>query len=866
MQVDTINNQEVLHRCWLLQDFGEGGNAIIYHYEDFYTYLDISEVHLWTAENDTQLVQLAFSGNHVGERMGYGAEADRHDPPQNFLMWMEISILDNQIDINPPSHNEITWSVTSETDSFEIVAASYNELPLPDDATSMGLFDENAWYSGLPREFILPVWEGQYWMLTNYLGGGWNEIPAERRPVYETNFDISEAIAFYLDELGHRGWNLKNNYLIFGLPEHYLFFERNGVVMPVIFAPDASGITTISAILPPPDIVVEAVLSGWISFKTQNYYEYGDRITAIAFDTQEKIWIGSGIGLKIYDGEMWANYNAADLNLPLEGEDFDVLALAVDQRGKVWVGSHEGLSVFDGQTWNTYTPENSELGSTPWAITVDGTGKIWLGHGYSSSVSMFDGKTFKNYNENDIGMPGGHAVNVITTDQKGCVWIGTSGGGVYTFDGKSWKMVVDAKTSAGHTDIMISIEDLAIDHQGRVWVGSGQGLSMFDGNKWATYTTENSDLPDNWVNSLEVDPNGNIWVITTGGRLSRIDNSGMWTDYTPLNPDISIKSPETLAIDPLGRVWVGMDYGGISVYTPSGTTPINTAPPVPTPTPTPTSTPRAPYKIRGGECLGSAEDALIDLDCREIAIAVENANLPFNFVLNETNEPGGWDYDAWEEICTRLHCTPVYVESPWEGMVDAVAAGKFDAAAGGITYWQYREELVDYSEGYISIDQRLLVRADETRIAEIEDIINDRNLKLGALTGTTNYVVAYDNLSSHDRIEGFENTTSSIHALISGEIDALIVNDLAGVGYVGEDENGLVHLGENKDKVKLVGRSLYNDWLGFIYPKGSDLAGPVNLALQSMMADGFLEALNKRYFGPEFTITYDDIGLGAYGE
>jgi polar amino acid transport system substrate-binding protein len=199
-------------------------------------------------------------------------------------------------------------------------------------------------------------------------------------------------------------------------------------------------------------------------------------------------------------------------------------------------------------------------------------------------------------------------------------------------------------------------------------------------------------------------------------------------------------------------------------------------------------------------------------------------------------------------------------------MVEAVADGKYDVAADGITYWQYREAIVDYSEGYINIDHRLLLRANETRITKIEDIINDSSLKLGALIGTTNYVVAYDNLSSHDRIEGFENTTSSIQALISGEIDALIVDDFAGVGYVGKDEKGLVHLGEDEDKVKLVGRSLDNDWLGFIYPKGSDLVDPVNQALQSMMADGFLDELNNKYFGPGFTITYDDIGLGAYGE
>jgi polar amino acid transport system substrate-binding protein len=254
-------------------------------------------------------------------------------------------------------------------------------------------------------------------------------------------------------------------------------------------------------------------------------------------------------------------------------------------------------------------------------------------------------------------------------------------------------------------------------------------------------------------------------------------------------------------------------------------------------------------------CLGTADDAIVDLDCREITIAMENAYLPFNYISLDTGEPGGWDYEAWDEICTRLHCTPVYTEAAWEGMIQAVADGQFDAAADGITITPDREEIVDFSMGYISLEQRLLVRLDEDRISSINDIVADENLKLGTQTGTTNYEVAKKYLPE-DRIQAFEQFPFAVQALIAGDIDAVIIDDVAGQGYVGE----------NADKVKLVGDSLSSDYLGFIYPKGSDLVGPVDEALKSMMADGFLETLNKKYFGATFTITYDDIGPGAYGD
>ncbi len=232
----------------------------------------------------------------------------------------------------------------------------------------------------------------------------------------------------------------------------------------------------------------------------------------------------------------------------------------------------------------------------------------------------------------------------------------------------------------------------------------------------------------------------------------------------------------------------------------------------------------------------------------EVRIAIENAYLPFNYIDPITKEPTGWDYEVWDEICVRINCTPVYVEASWEGMIQAVSDGQFDAAADGITITEDRAEIVDFSIGYISLDQRLLVRIDEDRIESIEDIVNDESLKLGTQTGTTNYETASTYLPT-DRIEAFEQFPFAVQALIAGDVDAVIIDEVAGQGY----------LGVNADVLKLVGPSLSSDQLGFIYPKGSDLVEPVNEALKEMMADGFLDALNTKYFGASFTITYDDL-------
>ena len=97
--------------------------------------------------------------------------------------------------------------------------------------------------------------------------------------------------------------------------------------------------------------------------------------------------------------------------------------------------------------------------------------------------------------------------------------------------------------------------------------------------------------------------------------------------------------------------------------------------------------------------------------------------------------------------------------------------------------------------------------------------------------------------------EAFDDFGLAVQALLAGDVDMVIMDETAGQGYVGV----------NADKLKLVGPSLSSDELGFIYPQGSDLVEPINLALASMKADGFLDELAQKYFYDRFTITYDDI-------
>lgn len=252
-------------------------------------------------------------------------------------------------------------------------------------------------------------------------------------------------------------------------------------------------------------------------------------------------------------------------------------------------------------------------------------------------------------------------------------------------------------------------------------------------------------------------------------------------------------------------------------------------------------------------CLGSAEEALVDLECREVTVAVENAYLPFNYIHSETGQAGGWDYDVIPEICERLHCQPVFVEVSWDVMIQSVADGLYDLAGDGITITAEREEIADFSMGYVAIEQRLLVRKGEDRFTTIEEFTANPDLIMGTQTATTNYETAIQYLSE-DRVRAFEQFPFAVQALIAGDVDAVIIDETAGTGY----------LGENADELELIGPAISSDALGFIFPAGSELVEPFNLAIQNMMDDGTLAEINLRYWSGEFEVTYDDIAEVTY--
>jgi polar amino acid transport system substrate-binding protein len=233
--------------------------------------------------------------------------------------------------------------------------------------------------------------------------------------------------------------------------------------------------------------------------------------------------------------------------------------------------------------------------------------------------------------------------------------------------------------------------------------------------------------------------------------------------------------------------------------------------------------------------------ALPDLAGREIVIVTENAYPPLQF-LDKSGAAVGWEYDAVAELAKRMNFTVKYENISWDAMIPAVSEGQFDLGMTGITIRDDRKEKVDFSDSYMTSQMVMMVRGDEERFADKASFAANAELLMAAQPGTTPfYVGVYEVLDGDEanpRIKLFETFGATVEALKAGDVDLVLTDGTAGAGYVEASAGGL----------KIVGEKLGTEDFGFIFPKGSDLVGPMNAGIAALKADGTLDALNKKWF------------------
>ena len=253
---------------------------------------------------------------------------------------------------------------------------------------------------------------------------------------------------------------------------------------------------------------------------------------------QEKTNILKDLNLSEPGPTVFKDFKAAAL-----APDFDttlvsqyIRSIFQDSKGNLWFGTlGEGVVRYDVKTLTYFSTPDGFINNTVYAINEDKNGNMWFGT--DQGVYKYDGKTFKNYNQQhglshvDITRKG------ILVDKSGTIWVGTHGG-VYRYD-----PAADSKGEPSFSLFQqlppVNITSIMEDQSGNIWFASAaNGVFRYDpsasltaGGKTITNIAEKDGLGDNYAGGMAQDQAGNIWFLMKNG-ICKYD-SKTFTEYTP---------------------------------------------------------------------------------------------------------------------------------------------------------------------------------------------------------------------------------------------------------------------------------------------------------------------------------------------
>ncbi len=214
-----------------------------------------------------------------------------------------------------------------------------------------------------------------------------------------------------------------------------------------------------------------------------------------------------------------------------------------DHSGIRWYCSAAGVAREVNGTIQRLQPYGVRLARPAFRAYEDSEGNVWL--------NVADG-LFRATATGFERVPDTQA-RYLYADRDGDLWLGSNGKGMIRMKNRIVQMFTTAEGLPNNTTI-----SLLKSSDGRLWVGSRCGLSVFDGQKFRTYS-EKDGLANTCVNALAEDSKKDIWVGTYFGGLFRFHN-GRFQQFS---------KPEGLpgdiinAILPVGdgSIWIGTPDG-----------------------------------------------------------------------------------------------------------------------------------------------------------------------------------------------------------------------------------------------------------------------------------------------------------------
>ena len=278
-------------------------------------------------------------------------------------------------------------------------------------------------------------------------------------------------------------------------------------------------------------------------------------IRCLGEDSEGRMWIGTMGGMACMEEGRIGPVGTREV----------VSAMVVDGQGQIWSGGDAGQV----HRWEDQMPqaisvaEDAHFGEVT-GLCEDGQGRIWVGTFRGRfSFGWIEENRFTPFDEWIID-----ECRALLQDQNGVFWVGFYGRvpALYCYEDGHFHPADMAEAES------IAYVNVLWEHQNTLWVGTAKGLFALDLSSQVVrhFTAEQFGLSANGILALAADPEGNIWMGTSGGGVLRYD--GQTFQSIRLGPSALENMVEAVLCDHRGRLWFGTRTGVVA-YQPGHTPP-----------------------------------------------------------------------------------------------------------------------------------------------------------------------------------------------------------------------------------------------------------------------------------------------------
>jgi hypothetical protein len=152
-------------------------------------------------------------------------------------------------------------------------------------------------------------------------------------------------------------------------------------------------------------------------------------------------------------------------------------------------------------------------------------------------------------------------MTVMEMDRQGNLWFnlhnsqGGAGMGKFNVEKKEW-VIFNIGTDLINKELGLNVNAFAFDLADSIWVGTDNGLALFNGISsagWKVYNSKNSPIPDNKITAIAVDNKNIKWIGFSNGNLAAFDGY-KWMIIDKYSGTGNVIND--LEIDIEGNIWI----------------------------------------------------------------------------------------------------------------------------------------------------------------------------------------------------------------------------------------------------------------------------------------------------------------------